>query len=135
MDYDFRDIMQKILEIYKDDLIVYSKKKEDHLCHFRWVFERCRKYGISLIPKKSIFGVLETKLLSHITCKDEVKIDLERVQGIKEIALPRNLKGLQSFFENINFIHRFIPNFVEITNPLNKLLKKDVVFKWEKDAF
>ena len=32
------------------------------------------------------------------------------------------------------FIHRFIPNFTEITKPLNKLLKKDADFKWTKEA-
>jgi hypothetical protein len=52
------------------------------------VFERCRKYGISLNPKKSIFGVLEGKLLGHIVSKDGVKVDPERIEGIKAIPLP-----------------------------------------------
>ena len=57
MDFVFRELIQKIIEIYQDDLTVVSKDKKDHLSHLRIVFERCRKYGISLNPKKSIFGV------------------------------------------------------------------------------
>ena len=39
--------------------------------------------------------------------------------------MPKNFKALRSFFGKIDFIHRFIPNFTEITKPLNKLLKND----------
>ena len=46
MDYAFRDLIQKIIEIYQDDLTVVSKERKDHLSHLRTVFERCREYGI-----------------------------------------------------------------------------------------
>jgi ribonuclease HI len=65
MDYAFRDLIQKIIEIYQDDLTVVSKERKDHLAHLRTVFERCREYGISLNPKKSVFGIDEGKLLGH----------------------------------------------------------------------
>jgi hypothetical protein len=39
------------------------------------VFEKCIKNGISHIPKQSIFGVNEIKLLGHIVSKDGVTID------------------------------------------------------------
>ena len=57
MDFSIRDLIQKIIEIYQDDLIVVSKERKDHISHLRIVFERCRKYGISLNPKKFVFGI------------------------------------------------------------------------------
>jgi ribonuclease HI len=66
MRFAFRDLIQKIIEIYQDDLTVVSKDRKDHLSHLRIVFERCRKYGISLNPKKSVFGIDEGKLLGHV---------------------------------------------------------------------
>jgi hypothetical protein len=39
------------------------------------VFEKCRKNGISHIPKKSVFEVNEGKLLGHIVSKDGVTSD------------------------------------------------------------
>jgi hypothetical protein len=66
MDYAFRDLIQKIIEIYQDDLTVVSNERKDHLSHLRTVFERCREYGISLNPKKSVFGIDEGKLLGHV---------------------------------------------------------------------
>jgi hypothetical protein len=58
--------------IYLDDITVYSKKRVDHPKHLKHIFERCRKYGISLNPKKSIFVVSEGKLLGNIISKDGI---------------------------------------------------------------
>jgi hypothetical protein len=134
MDYAFRDLIRKLIEIYQDDLSAISKTREQHIQHFRTIFQRCREYGISLNPKKSIFGVDKGKLLGHIISKDGITIDLARVEAIKKISLPKDKKALQSFFGQINFIMRFVPNFAEIVKPLNKLLKKDAHFEWESEG-
>jgi transposase InsO family protein len=131
MDFSFRDLIQKIIEIYQDDLTVVSKDRKDHLSHLRIVFERCRKYGISLNPKKSVFGIDEGKLLGHVASQGGVSIDPERVQSIKDVRPPANRKSLQSFLGKINFIRRFVPNFAERIKPLSALLKKDVAFRWD----
>lgn len=134
MDYAFKKLIGKIIEIYQDDLTVFSKNRSDHVGHLRQVFERCRKYKISLNPAKSIFGVDEGKLLGHIISKEGVKIDPERVEAIKKVSLPSNKKGVQSFLGQINFLRRFIPNLAEILRPIQKLLKKDAKFEWKDDG-
>ena len=106
--------------------------------HLKKVFERCRKFGISLNPKKSTFGIDEGKLLGHIVSKEGIRLDPERAQAINAIAAPHNIASLQSFFGKINFVRRFIPNLAELAKPLNALLKKDTKFIWDetcKNAF
>jgi hypothetical protein len=110
--------------------MVVSKDRKDHLSHLRIVFERCRKYGISLNPKKFVFGIDEGKLLGHVASPGGVSIDPERFQSIKDVRPLANKKSLQSFLGKINFIRRFVPNFVEKIKPLSALLKKDVAFRW-----
>jgi hypothetical protein len=134
MEFSFRDIIQKIIEIYQYDLTVVSKDRKDHLSHLRIVFEQCRKYGISLNPKMSVFGIDEGKFLGHMASKGGVSIDPERVQSIKDVHSPFNKKSLQSFFGKINFIQRFVPNFAERIKPMSDLLKKDVAFRWDNKA-
>ena len=134
MDFAFKGLIGKIIEIYQDDLTVFSKDGNNHINHLKWVFEICRKFGISLNPFKSIFGVTEGKLLGHIVSKDGVKIDPERVQAIEKIPLPTTKKSLQSFHEKVNFVHRFIPNYAEIAKPIYKLLLKDVKFEWDEQG-
>ena len=99
MDFAFHELMGKIIEIYQDDWTVFSKERSDHICHLRQAFERCRKYGISLNPAKSILGVDEGKLLGHIIAKDGVKIDPERVEAIKKVPLPQPRKLFSRFLD------------------------------------
>ena len=72
MDQTFSDLIGKIIAIYQDDLTVFSKERGDHVKHLRKTFDRCRKFGISLNPKKSTFGIDEGKLLGHIVSKDGI---------------------------------------------------------------
>jgi len=40
---------------------------------------------------------------------------------------------MQSFFRQINFVRKFTPDFVEIIKPLQKMIHKDVDFKWDDE--
>ena len=125
MDIAFRGLIGQFVIIYLDDITVFSRNKADHLTHLRRVFERCRKYGISLNPKKSIFAVTEGKLLGFVVSKQGINIDPERTQAIAQISMPHSKKTMQSFLGKIHFVSRFIPRFTEIFRPLQKMIKKD----------
>jgi hypothetical protein len=66
MDIAFVGERDKFVVIYLDDLTIFSKSDEDHLIHLRQTFEKCRRFGLSLNPKKSHFAMQEGKLLGHI---------------------------------------------------------------------
>ena len=55
MDIDFVDEKEIFILIYLHDIIMFSKTNEDHLFHLKIIFEKCRKFGISLNPKKYMF--------------------------------------------------------------------------------
>ena len=83
---------------------------------------------------KSVLGIEEGKLLGHIINKDGVKIDPERVEAIRKVPLPKNVKALQSLNGHINFIRRFIPNLAELMKPMQALLKKNAKFVWTSEG-
>eukprot|EP00253_Pinus_taeda_P025829 PITA_25829 len=130
MDIAFAKEIRDFLVIYLDDLTPFSKSDQEHLKHLRQIFITCRKYGISLNPKESLFGLEEGKLLGHIISKDGIRIDPDRIQAILQMPHPRNIKELQAFLGKINFLRRFIPNLAELSRLLNNMLKKDSKVKW-----
>ena len=65
--------------IYLDDITVLPKYDNQHLDHLRQAFIKCKKYGISLNPKKSLFGLEERNLLGHIISKDVIQIYPARI--------------------------------------------------------
>ena len=111
MDIAFRGLIGRSAVVYLDDITIFSKRREEHAFHLRKIFERCRKYDISLNPKKCVFAVTKGKLLGHIVLKQGISIDLERIKSIEQIPFPHNKKGMQSFMGTINFVRRFVPNF------------------------
>ena len=77
MDITFHGLIRKIVVMYLDDVTIFSKKNSDHFRHLRKIFEQCKKYGISLNPKKWIFKVSKVNFLGQIIAKSEIKVDPE----------------------------------------------------------
>jgi hypothetical protein len=133
VDVDFRGLINKCVVVYLDDVTVYSKNREEYIQHLAHIFKRCRKYGMSLNPTKTIFRVEEGNFLGHIISQAGISIDSKRIKAIAQLPLPHNKKSMQSFFGQINFVRKFTPNFAEIIKPLQNMICKDAKFKWDDE--
>jgi hypothetical protein len=69
MDIVFFRERDNFVIIYLDDFTVFYNSDVEHLLHLKKAFEKCRKFGLSLNPKKSHFSIQEGKLLGHIVSK------------------------------------------------------------------
>jgi hypothetical protein len=116
--------------IYLDDITVFSKTDIEHHSHLKKVFLKCRRFGLSLNPKKSLFAMQEGKLLGHIVSAEGVRIDPDRVEAIQALSLPRSKKEVQAFLGRINFLRRFISNFAELVKHITAMLRKGHEIKW-----
>ena len=104
MDHAFKDLIEKFMVDYQDDLTVHSKLRQLHIKHLREVFIRCRMFEISLNLKKCLFAVSKGALLGHNVNIKGIYIDLERIQAINELNTPVDRKGVQLFFGNLSFV-------------------------------
>jgi len=134
MDIAFAEERDKLIVIYLYDITVFSNVDDEHLKHLKQVFQKCRRFGISLNPKKSNFAMQEGKLLGHVISKEGIKIDPIKVATIQKIDNPRNEKEVQSLLGRVNFLMKFIPNFVEIVEYITHMLRKDNQVKWTIEA-
>jgi hypothetical protein len=123
MQINFDDLICKIIQIYLDELTMYSKNRSDHFGHLKRVLMRCRKFDISLNPYKSIFCVTKGNLLGHIVSDSGISIDHERIAAILNLPAPTSKKEVQYFMGVINFICRFLPDFAVMVKPIHNLLK------------
>ena len=134
MDIAFAKEIHDFLVVYQDDITFFSNSDNEHLDHLRRVFIKCRKFGIYLNPKKTLFGLEERKFLGHITSKYGSRIDHARIEAILTITHPKNIRELQSFLGKIIFLRRFISNLAELIRELNNMLRKDSALKWTMEA-
>ncbi|PNF21343.1 hypothetical protein B7P43_G18393 [Cryptotermes secundus] len=77
-----------------DDLVVYSRSREEHLDHLREVFTRLQKAGFTLNQNKLHLAQREIQFLGHLLSAEEIRILPERVEAITSFPPPKNLKAL-----------------------------------------
>jgi len=131
MHIEFKGLMSHSVVVYLNDVILFSKKRFDHLHHLKEIFERCWKYGISLNPKKTIFVVSEGKLLKKIISKDEIPMDPKWNKSIMWILVPNSKKSMQCFFGKINCVRISVDDFNEIFKPLQQMIEKWLAIQME----
>ena len=78
----FHDMLHKKIKMYVDDVIVKSKKENNHVQVLRKLFERLRKYKLRLNPTKCSFGVKSRKLLGFVVSNRVVKVNSNKVKVI-----------------------------------------------------
>jgi hypothetical protein len=122
MDITFIRERDKFVVIYLDEITIFSKSDKEHCQHLRRVFSKCRRFNLSLNPKKYLFSIQEGKLLGHIVSVEGVMIDSRRAEDIQALSLPRSKKKVQSFLGKINFLRRFVSNFVELVKHITTML-------------
>jgi hypothetical protein len=129
MDIAFKGLIGDYVLVYLDDVTIFSKDRKYHIAHLRRIFNRCRRYGILLNPKKNVFAVNEGRLLGFIVSKEGMMIEPERTKVISKIMYPHNTKSMYSFIRKINFVRRFFPSFVETVKHLQDMINKNEKFK------
>ena len=63
----------RICLIYLDDVLIFSKNREEHENRLKQVFNAIRKSGIKLSADKCCFFKKELKYLGHVISKDGIK--------------------------------------------------------------
>ncbi|CAL2271126.1 unnamed protein product [Prunus armeniaca] len=128
----FGDMLHKNVKCYVDDLVIKSKRREDHLKDLRMVFNRLRKYQLKMNPLKCAFDVTSSKFLGFIVKHRGIEVDQTKNKAIRGMPEPRNLRELKSLQGRLAFIRRFISNLAGRCQPFSRLMKKDVPFVWDE---
>jgi hypothetical protein len=92
MDITFIGEKDMFVIIYLYYITLFSRSNKEHYFHLRKVFLKCKRFGLSLNPKKSLFSMQEGKLLGHIVSAEGGIIDSSRVEVIQALSLSRSRK-------------------------------------------
>ena len=128
------DGLDDFCSIYMDDIVVWSKSLDEHIRHINQLFERIRKHKLKLSLKKSQFMKAESNHLGFIVSPEGVRPDLLKVESIRTLAPPTNVKECRSFVAMCSYYRRFVPNFAKISEPIVALTKKHTSFKWTEQC-
>ncbi|XP_012856977.1 PREDICTED: uncharacterized protein LOC105976240 [Erythranthe guttata] len=128
----FDYMLHKDVECYVNDLVVKSKRREDHLQNLRKVFERLKRYQLNMNPLNCAFGVTSGKFLGFVVRHRGIEIEQAKIDVILKIREPMNIHELKSLQGKLAYLRRFISILAGRCQPFSQLMKKDVPFEWDE---
>ena len=117
--------------VYIDDIIVYGRNLQVHNRNLALVLQRLAEHRLKVKKSKCQFLKSEITYLGFVISSDEIKMDPNKTKAIRNFKIPTNEKEVRSFIGLAGFYRKFIDKFSDIAEPLHKLLRKDVIFKWD----
>ncbi|GES97129.1 retroviral-like aspartic protease 1 [Rhizophagus clarus] len=133
MDKILREYIGNFVEIYVDDIMIYSKNLEEHIEHIEKVLQKLQEYNLVIKLKKCKFYQKKIKFLGHEIGNDGLKPNFKKIETIDKIKEPRTVTEVRSFLGLCSYYRRFVKGFSKIAKPLIELTKKEVDFKWSDE--
>ena len=116
------------VQVYVDDMLVKSRREEDHLEDLRETFDTLRSYNMKLNLGKCAFGVTLEKFLGFMVSQRGIEVNPNKIRAIMEMTPPRNVKEVQSLNGKIAALNRFMSRAMDKCLPFFHMLKKS--FEW-----
>src|SRR4051794_5360295 len=130
MNYIFMEYLNKFVVVYLDDILVYSKNKEEHAEHLCLILAKLREHKLYAKYSKCEFWLPEVIYLGHVISKDGVVVTPERIQAILDLTPPKTVKQVRRFLGLASYCRRFVEKISKIARPMTNLLHKGVKFEW-----
>nr|GEZ12995.1 hypothetical protein [Tanacetum cinerariifolium] len=99
-----RPYLDKFVIVFIDDILIYSKTREEHVEHLR-----------------------------HVINGNGIHADPSKIEAVKNWIAPRTLYEARSFLGLARYYHRFIENFSKIAKSLTILTQKCKTFDWGEE--
>ncbi|KAK9922731.1 hypothetical protein M0R45_031180 [Rubus argutus] len=129
MNQVLRPFSGSFVVIYFNDILIYSKTKEEHMVHLRQVLSALQENKLYVNLKKCTFCTNKLLFLGFIVGEDGIQVDEEKVRAIREWPAPKTVSEVRSFHGLATFYRRFVRNFSTITAPITECLKQGK-FHW-----
>ena len=104
----------KFVEVYLDDITIFSATFELHCEHVSVILEVLGQASLMLNADKYYFFLSKVKLLDHMISKEGIQPDNNKIVKVKEFSKPTTLRQLRGFFELASYYRKFIKNFFTV---------------------
>ncbi|GKB27609.1 putative reverse transcriptase domain-containing protein [Tanacetum coccineum] len=130
--------LDKFVIVFIDDILIYSKSKQEHEEHLKLILELLKKEQWYAKFSKCEFWIPKVQFLGHVIDSQGIHMDSAKIESIKDWASPKTATEIRQFLGLAGYYRRFIEGFSKIAKSMTKLTQKKVKFDWgdkEEAAF
>ncbi|GAA0149240.1 hypothetical protein LIER_08467 [Lithospermum erythrorhizon] len=104
----FKEEIGRNMEIYVDDMLVKSRKKENHLGNLRYTLEILKTSHLHINPENFSFGVTSGRFLGFMIIKQGIEPNPDKIENIQNMEPPKSNKEVQRLTSFLAALSRFI---------------------------
>ncbi|GJT08211.1 putative reverse transcriptase domain-containing protein [Tanacetum coccineum] len=101
----FMDLMNRVCRLYLDkfiivfidDILIYSKTKEEHDAHLRLILELLKKEELYAKFSKCDFWLSNVQFLGHVIDSEGIHVDPVKIESIKDWESPKTPTEIRQF--------------------------------------
>ena len=117
----FKEYLDKFVIVFIDDILIYSRSKEDHVEHLRTVLKILKQKKLYAKFKKCEFWLDKIAFLGHIVSSEGILVDPSKVEAVENWPRPKSVSEVRSFLGLAGYYRRFVEGFSKIALPLTQL--------------
>ncbi|GJV88453.1 putative reverse transcriptase domain-containing protein [Tanacetum coccineum] len=122
--------LDKFVIVFIDDILIYSKNKEEHEEHLRLILELLKKEELFAKFSKCKFWIPKVQFLGYVINSQGIHVNAAKIKSIKDWESPKIPTEIRQFLGLAGYYRRFIEGFSKIAKPMTKLTQKKVAFEW-----
>ena len=130
MDNIFHNMLDNGVIVYLYDILIYTKSEKEHIPLVQEVLSQLDKVGLGVNLKKSSFHIRKVEFLDYTISEQGIEMSTNKIEEVKNWAVPRKVKDVQEFLGFTNFYRQFIQGFAQVAVPLTSLTCKDEPWSW-----
>jgi hypothetical protein len=86
----FMEYLDKFVNVFIDDILIFSKTEEEHEKHLRMVLEKLRSNQLYAKFSKCEFWLREVAFLGHVISAGGISVDPSKVNDVLNWMPPTN---------------------------------------------
>ena len=131
-------LVNRICELYIDDVLISGENEEEYLKNLRSVFQRFRDHGVVIHPKKAKLGLSELEYIGHTVDKDGLHFSNEKRLEVLNFPKPTTQKHVQMFLGLANYFRDHVSHITELLAPLREMIvqydkRKKVIWNEQRE--
>ncbi|GJU01092.1 putative reverse transcriptase domain-containing protein [Tanacetum coccineum] len=125
--------LDKFVIVFIDDILIYSRNKEEHADHLRIILELLKKEKLYAKFSKCDFWISIVQFLGHVIDSQGIHVDPAKIEAVKNWASPTTPTEVRQFLGLVGYYQRFIKDFSKIAKSLTELTQKNKKYIWGED--